>query len=277
LKISIITPNYNYSQYIPQLLNSIIQQEYQKWEHIIVDDGSTDNSVDVIKSYIQKDNRIKLIKQENKGQTPAINRALKDVTGEIVCWINSDDWFVNGIFKKAVSEFEKNKELDILYGDGIYFKVDENKFLLRRQLPFDYKLFTFIGFGLSVMSNTVFWKSNILKDTGTFNEEMVYNMDGEYFSRIFWNRKVKHIRNPVAYFRWHSEAKTIKNRGNNRTTLYNTELKKELETSLQNLNILYLLNTIKFKLLKRYYKIKRIILRFFHGHYFFNDFSQKYI
>ena len=73
------------------------------------------------------------------------------------------------------------------HGNGVYFKVNENKYEIRKQLPFNYKLFAFTGFGNSIMSNTVFWKSKIMDETGFFDENLVYNMDGEFFARLFWN------------------------------------------------------------------------------------------
>ena len=92
LKISIITPNYNYANYIGQTIESIISQDYPTIEYIIVDDGSTDNSARIIESFVEKfPNRIKLIRQTNKGQTAAINVGLRAATGDIIGWINSDD------------------------------------------------------------------------------------------------------------------------------------------------------------------------------------------
>ncbi len=100
LKISIVTPNYNYEKYIGSTIESVINQKYDNFEYIIVDDGSTDKSVDIINRYVAKyPDKIILIEQENSGQTNAINEALKNVTGDIICWINSDDKFLDNAFK----------------------------------------------------------------------------------------------------------------------------------------------------------------------------------
>ena len=78
MKISIVTPNYNYEKFIGETIESVVKQNYSNLEYIIIDDGSTDNSVEVIRKYHKKyPNKIKFIQQENKGQTPAINKALR--------------------------------------------------------------------------------------------------------------------------------------------------------------------------------------------------------
>ena len=77
--LSIITPNYNYSSYLGSLIESILHQDYDNWEHIIIDDGSTDNSIEVINKYVEIDQRIRLYLQKNQGQTKAVNNALSRV------------------------------------------------------------------------------------------------------------------------------------------------------------------------------------------------------
>lgn len=268
MKISIITPNYNYSKYLTKLIESICEQDYEKWEHIIVDDGSTDNSVDIVNRFAQKEKRIKLIRQKNKGQSAALNHALEFVTGDLIGWINSDDWYCRGVFKTLVKEFENDGSLDIVYGNGYLYKVRTGEIILRKQLPFNYKLFAFTGFGKSIMSNTLIWKRDLLLATYNFDENMKYNMDGEYFARLCWRKKVKHINVPVAYFRWHEEAKTIKNRGDQRTESYFNELQIEMNVSLNNMNKSKIRNDKVIKYARLYYSFKRIFLRFLMGHYF---------
>jgi len=118
------------------------------------------------------------------------------------------------------------------------------------------------------MSNTVFWKKKICEETGLFDETLNYNMDGEFFARLFWNRKIKYINFPIAYFRWHDEAKTIKNRGDFRTQKYFKELATEFNYSINKIESVKN-KKIKYPdLIRKIYKGKRILLRFFYGHYF---------
>ncbi len=109
MKISIITPNYNYEKYIAKTIESVVTQSFNNIEHIIVDDGSTDNSVSIIKEY-QKlyPEIIKLIQQENRGQTSALNVCLKNVTGDIIGWLNSDDLYCKNTFQIIINNFNQN-------------------------------------------------------------------------------------------------------------------------------------------------------------------------
>ncbi|RZK04138.1 MAG: glycosyltransferase, partial [Flavobacterium sp.] len=124
-KVSIVTPNYNYGHYISETIESILSQDYKNIEHIIVDDGSTDNSVEIVRSYVAKfPHRIKLIVQENKGQSAALNVGFKMAEGQIVGWLNSDDSFCTGAIKQIVEAFEKNPEMDMVFGDLLI--INEN-------------------------------------------------------------------------------------------------------------------------------------------------------
>jgi len=216
LKISVITPNYNYSSYIGQTIESIVNQDYNNIEHIIVDDGSTDNSVEIIESYINRfPNKIKLIKQDNAGQTNAINRALSEVTGDIISWINSDDYYLENVFSKIVDIFLEDNSVDAIFGDINIIDEKGNYIKSNKYLNFDYTSGVFNGFGKIIPSNAIFWKRELSDIAGPFDITYNYAMDSEYWSRLLYKRKVKHIPLIVASFRWHTVAKTIIRRDKN--------------------------------------------------------------
>lgn len=202
MKISIVTPNYNYASYIAQTIESVIQQNYADFEYIIVDDGSTDNSVEVIRRYADRyPENIILVRQENKGQTPAINVGMKQVTGDVVCWINSDDTFCPGVFLRVAECFKNNKAVDIVFGDMNVTDLEGNFMYRRRHLDFNYTTACLLGFTTVFSSNAVFWKREAMQANGYFNEALKCNMDGDFFSRLVRNRKVKRIPLPIANFR----------------------------------------------------------------------------
>lgn len=112
MKISVITASYNYAQYIAEAINSVINQTYQDWELIIVDDGSSDNSVEIIKSYCEKDGRIKLFQHEggqNKGLKETLLLGISHATGDWIAFLESDDIFIPENLQKKIEIIENAK------------------------------------------------------------------------------------------------------------------------------------------------------------------------
>ncbi len=110
--LSIIVPLYNTGNYIGRCIESVIKQEYSNWELIIVDDGSTDNSLEVTKNYAQIDSRVKVIHQKNQGVSKARNTALKEIKGELVTFIDSDDSIEPCTYKEAIELLFKENACD---------------------------------------------------------------------------------------------------------------------------------------------------------------------
>lgn len=269
-KISIITPNYNYGHFIGQTIQSVLDQNYSNYEHIIVDDGSTDNSVEVIREFVKKyPENIKLIQQQNTGQTPALNVALGKITGDIIGWINSDDIYYNVAFHKIVQTFNQFPGCDAVFGDIIIINERGEKIKYNRYLNFDYASGVFNGFGKIISSNAIFWKSYLTQEVGLLNEAYKIGMDSEYWSRLLFKREVKHISYPIACFRWHPEAKTIK-RQDKSNQEFNYGLNENAEVfkkSYKNLIISKFVPVNYTFAIKYYYKMKRYFLRFLNGHY----------
>lgn len=202
MKISIITPNYNYGKYIGETIESVLSQNHDNIEHIIVDDGSTDNSVEILSEYaLQYPNKIIFIKQENQGQTKAINKALQMAKGDIIGWINSDDYYEPNVLGQIARLFEDAPKLNIVYGN--YNKVDVNGLVLRniKHIPFNYFDAVFVGFGNCITSNAIFWRKRLSDQIGPFNETLLSNMDGEFFSRLTFKQKLMHSHLTIANFR----------------------------------------------------------------------------
>lgn len=267
-KISIITPNYNYGQFIGQTIESVLNQDYENIEHIIVDDGSTDNSVEVINKFAEKyPDKIKLIQQINSGQSSAINVGLMRAEGEIIGWLNSDDMYCKDVFKQIVDEFCRNQNIDIIYGDLSI--MDQNGETIRKfkQLPMNKTVGSFKGFGQLVASNTIFWRPKLIERIGYLNEEFICNMDGEYFSRLFYAGKSKHIRKCIANFRVHPLAQSS-NLDPSKMKRFHFEQDYELRRSYSNLLISKFIPYEMSSPIKVLFRIYRVFLRFFSGHYF---------
>lgn len=278
-KISVIIPNYNYGHFIGQTIESVMTQNYENIELIIVDDGSTDNSVEIIQRYvIQYPNKIKLFRQINQGQTPAINAGLRQAKGEIIGWINSDDIYCQGAITHIVDEFERNRHIDIVFGDLALMNQNGKITKKMKQLPIDKMTGAFIGLGRIVASNTVFWRTKLLKNVGYLKDDFIYNMDGEFFSRLFYAGKSIHINKCIANFRIHPQAKSSDYSSHSKFFKFNAEKMKrsqyeldyEILRSYSNLTISKFVPyrfSAPFKLI---FRLKRIVLRLIKGHYFIN-------
>lgn len=120
--VSIITPMYNGAKYVSQTIDSVLAQTYEDWEMIIVDDGSKDDSAQIVKTYIEADSRIKLICQENQGSAAARNNALRHASGRFVCFLDADDlWDKN--FLKHQLHFLREKDAALVYAS--YQRINE--------------------------------------------------------------------------------------------------------------------------------------------------------
>ena len=264
LKISIITPNYNYSQYIGETIESIVNQDYDNIENIIVDDGSTDNSISIIKKYeIKYPNKIKLIQQENKGQSVAINNGLKHANGEIIGWINSDDLYKTGIFSRINSYFISHPNTDAIYSDLLIINNASKIIGRKKYLEFDLLSGCILGFGNLIANNTLFFRRKTFEKVGFLNESLKYVMDAEIYFRLGKIAKIDHINDYFAYFRHHSAAKSSINK-------YNFK-EEEVPLLKEYFRFHPFSRFIPYRLvfaLRIYYRCKRIFLRFIFGHYF---------
>ena len=113
LKFSVITPSFNNAQYIEQTIKSVLEQNYPNFEHIVIDGGSTDGTVEILK----KHSHLKWVSEKDEGQADALNKGFRMATGDIIAWINSDDWYEPNIFGNIAEWFERNPDKNIVMGD----------------------------------------------------------------------------------------------------------------------------------------------------------------
>ena len=264
-KISIITPSYNQDQFLEETIQSVLSQNYPNIEYIIIDGGSTDNSVDIIKKY--EKSLAFWVSEKDNGQTYAINKGLKMCSGDIIAYINSDDIYMVGAFEYIAKFFNENPKYDMVYGDC--YIINENSKVIRKklELDFDYLMGCFIGFGIIIPQPTVFFARAVFEKIGFFNEKYNYAMDAEYWARIATVSKIEHISKYLASFRVHTASKTKIHlqETNNR---YSEESIQLIRKSYENLMIS---NIISFRysfIIRKIYRIKRILVKFIKGFYF---------
>ena len=205
MKISIITPSYSQGQYIEETIISVIEQNFPDLEYIIIDGGSTDSSVEVIKKYAK--DLTYWISEPDHGQSAAINKGFKKATGEIIGWINSDDLYMPETLKTVSHLFEKNPDVDLIYGDVINFHENgkEEYYSVKIFNPKD-----FISMN-TVHQPSVFWRRKLLNDIGPLDESLNYFMDYDLWMRVFFKYKTLKISQPLSKFRIHQNSKTYNN------------------------------------------------------------------
>jgi len=138
--ISVILDNYNYAKYLPRAIESVLSQTHKEWELIIVDDGSTDESQNIIQEYANKDSRIKPIFKPNGGQASAFNAGFAASKGEIICFLDSDDYFADN--KLSTIATCHSQGYDYIYSD--FLPVDKGG----NQTISDIKLMRYDGYAL---------------------------------------------------------------------------------------------------------------------------------
>jgi len=263
-KLSIITPSYNQSQYLEYTIKSIIAQQYPNLEYIIIDGGSSDNSLEIIKKY---EKYLSFwISEKDEGQSAAINKGLKIATGDIIAYCNSDDIYLPGSFAKISNFFLKNPSVDLVYGDA--FIIDSANRIIdeKRELPFDYFMACVNGFGRIIFDPSTFFRKKLLAKVGYLNEELHYIMDGDFFFRVAQVGNISHIPKKIAAMRVHPRAKSLQIA--NDYERFNYEYYREFRNSFKTLKLSQYISHDLFNRLKFIFRLKRILVRFCYGHYF---------
>lgn len=266
-KISIVTPSYNQGQYLEETILSILDQKYPNLEYIVIDGGSTDNSVDIIKKYEKY--FYFWITEKDKGQTEAINKGFKKSTGEILAYLNSDDLYLPGTLNFVAKYFTENPNAKFIYGDDQIINEKGRVIKEKKQPSFDYVMGCMIGFGLLIDQPAAFWRREVYESIGPLNEEYHYNMDGEYFYRVSKQYEMIHVAKFLARLRWQPLSKTMGNR-KKPSLLYLKELDAVRRDAYSSLKISKVISFERAAAIRNTYRIKRIIIRMFKGHYFLN-------
>jgi len=210
-KISLITPSLNQGKYIEQTIQSVLSQNYLNLEYIVIDGGSIDGTMQILKKYKSK---LKYISEPDSGQSEAINKGLKMATGEIAGFINSDDRLLPGALKTVAHVFTKNS--DIMWLTGKCKTVDwqgrEIRPLITRYKNFwlNRYSYTFLLIMNFISQPATFWRKRLIKNSriGLFDQSLHYSMDYDYWLKIGRLYDPVIVNKHLAEFRIHDRSKS---------------------------------------------------------------------
>jgi glycosyltransferase involved in cell wall biosynthesis len=217
--VSIITPSFNQARYLEATIRSVLSQDYPRIEYMVMDGGSKDDSVDIIKSYantLKSDNSLSdyqdrkinwWVSEKDKGQTDAINKGFARAKGDILAWINSDDTYEPGAVSAAVKVLQEHPEVGMVYGDCNFineggrvigkFDSTQTSYRLLRQ-----------GY-VHIPQQTMFFRTDLWKQVGPLDSSFYFAMDYDLWTRLAARTEIKYIPQTWANFRLHTSGKTI--------------------------------------------------------------------
>ena len=204
LKISIIVPSYNQGQFLEQTILSINNQSYRNFEILLIDGGSNDSSLDVIKRH--QDKLHYWVSEKDKGQSDAINKGLKLATGHIITWLNSDDYYEPGTLQKVADLFMGDTGLDVIHGKARLFGQKNGDKIIG--LSNDLRIWEYLPY-MRFPQPSSFYRKKFLGGSNLVNEQLDYAMDFELVTRAaLAGAKIKRTDELLSHYRLHPGSKS---------------------------------------------------------------------
>ncbi len=204
MRVSIVTPSYNQAHYLEQTIRSVLDSSVPPFEYFIMDGGSTDSSPEIIKKYAHR--LTGWVSEKDKGQADAINKGLRLAQGDIVAWINSDDFYMPGAIARAMQIFEQHPEAGLVYGNVVSVDADGKAFNLQK-----FKSFTLLDLmAFRIISQpAVFMRRSVLEKAGLLHPDFHYLLDHHLWLRMAQLAPIIFIPETLAAARYHAEAKNL--------------------------------------------------------------------
>jgi glycosyltransferase involved in cell wall biosynthesis len=204
--VSIVTPSFNQARFLEQTIHSVLDQETPSLEYFVMDGGSTDSSVEIIKKY---ESRLAgWVSEKDKGQADAINKGLRQAHGEIVAWLNSDDYYLPGAIQMAVDAFRQHPDAGLVYGNVL--SVDENSVNFNLQTFKPFNLLDLMTFHI-ISQPAVFIRHSLLEQVGLLDPSFHMLLDHHLWLRMARIAPIVYIPETLAAARYHADAKNLAN------------------------------------------------------------------
>ncbi len=205
--VSIVTPSYNQAAYLEAAMNSVFEQSYSNVEYLVIDGGSTDGSLELIKKHSAR--LAKWVSEPDRGQTDAINKGFASATGKYMSWLNADDRLLPTAVSEAAKFLEAHPEVGMVYGDADY--IDSDGCLVGR-FPAAQTDYNALRRGyVHIPQQAAFWRRDLWEHVGPLDPGFVFAMDYDLWVRLAKISPLKYLSRTWAQFRLHHESKTLQN------------------------------------------------------------------
>jgi glycosyltransferase involved in cell wall biosynthesis len=204
LRVSIITPSFNQADFLEETIRSVLDQNYPDLEYFVIDGGSQDGSPDIIRKYGGQ--LTGWVSEPDSGQAEAINKGFARATGEIVAWVNSDDYYLPGAIQAAVTAFQEKPECALVYGDVVAINgagEPINVMTSRQWTLEDLMQFRIIG------QPSVFMRRSALMKTGFLDQSYHYMLDHHLWLRMAQQGPMRYVPERWSAARYHAGAKNV--------------------------------------------------------------------
>lgn len=203
-RVSIVTPSFQQAQYLEQTIRSVLEQGYPNLEYWVMDGGSRDGSVDIIGKYA--DRLAGWVSERDSGQAEAINKGFARATGEIIAWVNSDDYYLPGAIQAAVAALEQHPEAAMVYGDVVSINGEGETINIQtfRPLSLEHLMqFNIIG------QPSVFMRRSALEKAGYLDLGYHFMLDHQLWLRVAQHGTMVYVPQRWSAARYHAAAKNI--------------------------------------------------------------------
>jgi glycosyltransferase involved in cell wall biosynthesis len=207
-QISIVTPCFNSTSTIRETVESVHQQDFKDWEHIIIDGGSTDGTVEILKSYPH----LKWISEKDEGHYHAMNKGIAKATGEFIVILNADDCFRPGALGKVAQAFAKHPEWDGLFADVVFVDGQSREIYRREEAVYDYNV---LRYALDyICHHTLFVRRAVYERLGGYrHKEFLNSADFEFKIRLGREGcRIGHLPEYLVNYRYHSQGQSADRR-----------------------------------------------------------------
>jgi Glycosyl transferase family 2 len=202
--VSVVTPSYNQGHFIRATIESVLSQDYQNLEYIVMDGGSTDETAAIVREY---GSRIVFVSKADRGQAHAINEGFGLAKGKVLAWLNSDDVFLPGAVGAGVRALSSNPDAGLVYGDGYLIDSAGNV-----TGPFPHTrepdLWRLVHLSDYILQQSVFFRREVLDDVGYLDETLHYGLDWDLLIRVGFKYRLAYVSQHLGCLREYAETKS---------------------------------------------------------------------